>query len=136
MIARYSRPAMRDIWSEQRKLEIWLRIELLATEALVRAGLVPEQDFTVIQTRAGFDLERCRELEKTLHHDVIAFTTCVAERLHDPSSRWLHFGLTSSDILDTALAVQMVESASILIEDLKQLRQALAQRAREHMFTP
>jgi adenylosuccinate lyase len=127
---------MRDIWSEQRKLEIWLRIELLATEALVRAGLVPEQDFTVIQTRAGFDLERCRELEKTLHHDVIAFTTCVAERIHDPASRWLHFGLTSSDILDTALAVQMVESASILIEDLKQLRQALAQRAREHMFTP
>ena len=136
MIARYSRPAMRDIWSEQHKLEIWLQIELLATEALARAGLVPRKDFELIRARAGFDLERCRELEKTLNHDVIAFTTCVAERINDPASRWLHFGLTSSDILDTALAVQMVASANILIEDLKQLRQTLARRAREHRLTP
>lgn len=136
MIQRYSRPAMREIWSEQRKLEIWLQIELLASEALVREGLVPRRDFNVMKTRAGFDLERCRELEKTLNHDVIAFTTCVAERINHPASRWLHFGLTSSDILDTAFAVQMVQSLDLLLEEVRRLREVLARRAREHQLTP
>ncbi len=127
---------MREIWSEQRKLEIWLQIELLASEALVREGLVPRRDFNVMKTRAGFDLERCRELEKTLNHDVIAFTTCVAERINHPASRWLHFGLTSSDILDTAFAVQMVQSLDLLLEEVRRLREVLARRAREHQLTP
>ncbi len=136
MIQRYSRPAMREIWSEQRKLEIWLRIELLASEALVRQGLVPRKDYHLLKTRAAFDLERCKELEKTLNHDVIAFTTCVAEKIQDPASRWLHFGLTSSDVLDTAFAVQMVESADILLHDVAELRKVIARRAKEHRLTP
>jgi adenylosuccinate lyase len=109
MIQRYSRPAMREIWSEQRKLEIWLQIELLAGEVLCAEGLVPAEDLRQMKTRAAFDIERCRELERTLNHDVIAFTTNVAENIGAPASRWLHFGLTSSDIIDTAFAVQMVQ---------------------------
>ncbi len=136
MIARYSRPAMRDIWSEQHKLEVWLQIELLAAEALTKSGVVPRQDYRILKARAAFDLERCKELEKTLNHDVIAFTTCVAERVNHSASRWLHFGLTSSDILDTALAVQLTRSADLLIADVRELRQAIGRRAREHRDTP
>ena len=136
MINRYSRQVMRDIWSEQRKLEIWLKIELLASEALCREGLVPPKDLARMKSRASFSLERCKELERTLNHDVIAFTTNVAEHIGRPSSRWLHFGLTSSDVVDTAFAVQMVESAEILIQDVKALLRTIAARARKHRFTP
>jgi adenylosuccinate lyase len=127
---------MREIWTEQRKLEIWLQIELLATEALVKEGIVPAADYVIMKAKAGFTVERCKELEKTLNHDVIAFTTCVAEHINNPASRWFHFGLTSSDVLDTAFAVQMVQSADILIADLKQLREVIAKKANEHKFTP
>lgn len=136
MIQRYSRPEMREIWSEQRKLEIWLQIELLATEALVKEGIVPESDYKIIKSRAGFNIERCKELEKTLNHDVIAFTSCVSEFINHPASRWVHFGLTSSDVLDTALAVQMVQSLDILLKDVAKLREVIARRAREYMMTP
>src|SRR3954466_12178913 len=136
MILRYSRPEMREIWTEQRKLEIWLQIELLASEALTQEGIVPRKDFAIMKARAAFTVERCKELEKTLNHDVIAFTTNVAESINDPASRWFHFGLTSSDIGDTAFAVQMVQSAAILIEDVKSLRKIIAAKAREHQFTP
>src|SRR5213082_2761863 len=136
MIQRYSRPAMREIWSEQRKLEIWLQIELLASEALSAEGLVPAKDFAQMKAKAAFTVERCKELEKTLNHDVIAFTTNVAEKIGAPASRWLHFGLTSSDVGDTAFAVQMVESAAILMADLKALREVIAAKARLHQFTP
>src|SRR5512137_643703 len=136
MIQRYSRPAMREIWSEQRKLEIWLEIELLASEALCAAGRVPRKDFARMKRRAAFNLERCKELERTLNHDVIAFTTNVAENIGAPASRWLHFGLTSSDVIDTAFAVQMVQSADILIRDVKDLRKVIAAKAKKHKFTP
>ena len=136
MIQRYSRPVMREIWSEQRKLETWLQIELLASEALCAEGLVPRKEFQQIKTRAAFSIERCKELERTLNHDVIAFTTNVAENIGAPASRWLHYGLTSSDVVDTAFAVQMVQSAGVLIEDVKALRQAVAARAKQHQFTP
>jgi adenylosuccinate lyase len=136
MIQRYSRAEMRDIWTEQRKLEIWLQIELLAAEALVAEGLVPPSDFAQIKARAAFSLDRCKELEKTLNHDVVAFTTNVSENIGPPASRWLHFGLTSSDIIDTAFAVQMTQSAGLLIADVKALREVIAKRAREHQFTP
>ena len=134
---------MRGIWTEENKLRIWLQIELLATEALVAEGIVPASDFARI--RVGVDrwlgdleglVRRQKELEKTLNHDVIGFTTAVAEAIDDPASRWFHFGLTSSDVIDTAFALQMVQSADILIEDVKALRQVLARRAREHQFTP
>ena len=126
MIQRYSRAEMRDIWTEQRKLEIWLQIELLAAEALVAEGIVPAADFAQMKAKAAFSIERCKELEKTLNHDVIAFTTNVAENIGAPASRWLHFGLTSSDIIDTAFAVQMTQSADILIADVKALREVIA----------
>ncbi len=136
MIQRYSRPQMRDIWSEQRKLEIWLQIELLASEALCQQGLVPPQDLAQMKAKAAFTIERCRELEKTLNHDVIAFTTNVAENIGAPASRWLHFGLTSSDVIDTAFAVQMVQSVAILIQDVEALRQVIAKKAKDYKFTP
>jgi len=127
---------MREIWSEQRKLELWLRIELLASEGLCIEGVVPRKDFLTMKRRAAFDLERCKELERTLNHDVVAFTTNVAENIGAPSSRWLHFGLTSSDIVDTSFAMQMTQSADILLEDTRALRKVIAMRAREHQFTP
>src|SRR5213593_214515 len=136
MIQRYSRPAMCDIWTEQRKLELWLQIELLTSEALAQAGLIPKSDFHILRSRAAFSVERCKELEKTLNHDVIAFTTCVAEHINHPASRWLHFGLTSSDIVDTALGVQMGQAAAILIKDVRELRAVIAKKAKEHQFTP
>ncbi len=143
MITRYSRPEMRAIWTDENKLKIWLQIELLASEALVKQGIVPPADFS--KMKHGADLcfadtkalvERQKELEKTLNHDVIGFTTAVVEKINDPASRWLHFGLTSSDIGDTAFAVQMVQSADILIADAKKLLPVIARRAREHMLTP
>jgi adenylosuccinate lyase len=143
MITRYSRPEMRAIWSDENKLKIWLQIELLASEALVTEGIVPIKDFQKI--KAGADqcfadlkglVERQKELEKTLNHDVIGFTTVVAEKINDPASRWFHFGLTSSDVGDTALAVQMKQSAEILIADIKQLLPVIAARAKEYQFTP
>src|SRR5215475_12274555 len=119
MIQRYSRAVMREIWSEENKLKLWLQIELLASEALCASGLVPRKDYAQMKARAAFSLDRCKELERTLNHDVVAFTTNVAESIGAPASRWLHYGLTSSDVVDTGFAVQMVQSADILIEDVK-----------------
>ena len=127
---------MREIWTEQRKLEIWLQIELTASEVLSELGVVPKADFELIRSRAGFDLERCKELEKTLNHDVIAFTTSVAEKIDHPASRWFHYGLTSSDIVDTALAVQLNQASGILIEDIKTLRAVIAAKAVRYKYTP
>jgi adenylosuccinate lyase len=127
---------MRDIWTEQRKLEIWLDIELLAAEALCDEGLVPKKHLKQMKDNASFTIERCRELERTLNHDVIAFTTNVSENIGKPASRWLHFGLTSSDIIDTAFAVQMNESLKILTADVKRLRKVIGAKARKHMYTP
>jgi adenylosuccinate lyase len=143
MILRYSRPEMRAIWTDENKLKVWLQIELLASEALVKQGIVPKSDF--VKMKRGAEkcfadtkalTERAKELEKTLNHDVIGFTTAVAEQINDRASRWLHFGLTSSDIVDTCFAVQMVRSADILIADVKTLLPIIARRAKEHKFTP
>ena len=143
MITRYSRPEMRAIWTDENKLRIWLQIELLASAALVKERIVPAKDFARI--KAGCDawfadlpglVARQRELEKVLNHDVIGFTTAVAEKINHDASRWFHFGLTSSDIVDTAMAVQMKQSADILIADVKKLLPVIARRAKEHKFTP
>ena len=134
---------MRAIWSEENKLRLWLQIEREASDALARQGVIPPSDFKILSSgieAAMLDtktlLERAKELERTLNHDVIAFTTAVAEKIHHPASRWLHFGLTSSDVIDTAFALQMVQSADILLADVTQLREVLAGRAREHKMTP
>ncbi len=142
MIARYTRPAMRGIWTDENRLGIWLEIEMLAAEALVKEKVVPAADHARMLAgaeRCRADLkglvERAKELEKTLNHDVIGFTTAVTEQIQHPASRWLHFGLTSSDIVDTAFAVQMVQSADLLIENIREVRKSIAKRARQHRFT-
>ena len=143
MITRYSRPKMRAIWSEENKLSLWLEIELFASEALVKEGIVPRKDFVKLKAGcAAWQLDtpglvlRQRELEKTLNHDVIAFTTAVAEKINDDASRWFHFGLTSSDVGDTCYAVQMQQSADLLVADVKELLPVIKRRANEHKFTP
>jgi len=135
MIERYSLPKMRSIWTEQRKLEIWLEIETLACEGMANLGIIPMEDAATIRQKGTFRIAEVREIEKRTNHDVIAFLEEVAVHVGEPA-RWIHRGLTSSDLLDTTLAVQMCESADILLKDLEELRVAIAVRAKEHMFTP
>src|SRR5208283_4294418 len=137
MITRYSRPEMRAIWTDENKLSLWLQIELLASEALAKEGVVPVKDLAKIKAGANQWADnlpglvmRQKELEKTLNHDVIAFTTAVAEKINDDASRWFHFGLTSSDVGDTALAVQLTQSAELLIAGVNTLRKSIAAQAR------
>jgi len=137
MIPRYSRPKMSAIWSEQNKLSIWLQIEILACEGrhkILRE--IPARDLAIIKKRAKFSLERCRAIEKRTHHDVIAFLENVAEYVGKQPARYIHQGLTSSDLLDTTLAIQMRESSEILLEDVKSLRTTIAQRAHKYRDTP
>jgi adenylosuccinate lyase len=126
---------MRSLWSEQRKLEIWLEIEVLACEAMADLGSIPSEDASTIRRNAAFEIEKVREIEKRTNHDVIAFLEDVASHV-GPASRWIHQGLTSSDLLDTTLAVQMSSACAILLDDLNHLRDAIARRAIEHKFTP
>jgi len=126
---------MRGLWTEQRKLEIWLEIEILACEGMAELGSIPKEDAAAIRAKAAFDIEKVREIEKRTNHDVIAFLEDVASHV-GPASRWIHQGLTSSDLLDTTLAVQMDAACGILREDLTALRTIIAKRAVEHKFTP
>ena len=142
MIPRYSRPEMQAIWTDENKLDLWLQIEMHAAEALVKEGVVSKSDFSRMKSGANkcfADLtalvRRQKKLERTLNHDVIGFTTAVAEKINHKASRWLHFGLTSSDIVDTAFAVQMKQSAELLIKDVKRLRRSIAKQAKKHKFT-
>jgi adenylosuccinate lyase len=135
VIDRYSLPEMRSLWSEQRKLQIWLEIEILACEAMAEFGSIPKEDAATIRRTATFDIGNVHEIEKRTNHDVIAFLEDVASRV-GPVSRWIHQGLTSSDLLDTTLAVQMNSACAILLDDLNHLRDAIARRAIEHKFTP
>src|SRR6187200_2901355 len=135
MIARYTRPEMGAIWSEERRYGTWLEVELAATDALAAAGVVPAEDARILRERASFDIARIEEIEQTTQHDVIAFTTAVAEKV-GPAARWLHFGLTSSDVLDTAQALQMREACDVILTDLGALLDAIRDRAIEHRRTP
>jgi adenylosuccinate lyase len=135
MIARYTHPEMGAIWSDARKYDTWLEVELAATEVLAQAGIVPAADARELRARAGFDIARIDEIERTTQHDVVAFTTAVAERA-GPSARWLHFGLTSSDVLDTALALQMRQACDLILKDVDALADAIRTRADEHRRTP
>jgi adenylosuccinate lyase len=135
MIARYTHPEMGAIWSDARKYQTWLEVELAATDVLAQAGIVPAADARELRARASFDIARIEEIERTTQHDVIAFTTAVAERA-GPSARWFHFGLTSSDVLDTALALQMRESCDLILRDIEALAEAIRARAEEHRRTP
>jgi adenylosuccinate lyase len=134
MIQRYTNPEMGRIWSDQRKYETWLQVEIAAVDAMARAGIVPDDAARDIRARAAFSIERIEEIEQVTQHDVIAFTTAVAEHV-GPSARWLHFGLTSSDVIDTAQALQMREACDLILQDIDALMQAVRTRAEEHRHT-
>ena len=126
---------MANIWADQRKFEIWLEIETLAAEAMADLGQIPKEDAIAIRKKAKFSIPEILEIEKRTNHDVIAFLENVALSV-GPAARWIHQGLTSSDILDTTLSVQLTQSTDILAEDLKQVRQAIANQARRYKMTP
>jgi len=135
MIARYTHPEMGRIWSDERRYETWLRVEMAAAEAMAAAGIIPADAARDIRERGAFDVGRIEEIEQTTQHDVIAFTTAVAESV-GPSARWLHFGLTSSDVIDTAQALQMRDACDVILADLAALSDAVRERAFEHRRTP
>jgi adenylosuccinate lyase len=137
MIARYTRPAMGRIWSDENKYRCWLTVETAASQTLARFGLVPQQAADAIRDRGGFTVARINEIEAEVKHDVIAFTTTVAEHINDPaSSRWLHFGLTSTDVVDTAQALQIREASEIIRGGIEALAATLKKRALEFKHTP
>jgi adenylosuccinate lyase len=135
MIARYTHPEMGAVWSDQRRYETWLLVETAAAEACADAGIIPAEAARDIRAKGGFDIARIEEIEKTTQHDVIAFTTAVAEKV-GPSARWLHFGMTSSDVIDTAQALQMRDACDLILADLAALADAIRDRAFEHRRTP
>lgn len=134
MINRYTLPEIGAVWTENNKFDIWLKIEILATEAWAKLGKVPEEAVAIIKEKAGFDIARVEALEAEVHHDVIAFLTNVTEHI-GPEGKFLHYGMTSSDMLDTALSVQMVQSVDLLLDELKQLIGVLRDRALENKDT-
>ena len=125
---------MGAIWSEQRRYETWLEVELAAADAMADAGLVPADAARELRAKAAFDVARIEEIERTTQHDVIAFTTAVAEHV-GPAARWLHFGLTSSDVVDTAQAIQMREACDLIVKGIAGLMDAVRGRAEEHRRT-
>jgi len=135
MIPRYTNPVMGRIWSDQRRFETWLQVEIAAAEAMAGAGIIPSEAARDIREKGAFEVARIEEIEEQTRHDVIAFTTAVAEHV-GPSARWLHFGLTSSDVIDTAQALQMREACDVILEDLAALLAAIRARAEEHRRTP
>ena len=135
MIERYSLSPMRDLWTDQARFETWLKVEVLACEAMATLGQVPADALAEIKQRARFDVDRIHEIEATTHHDVVAFITCVAENI-GPAGRFVHMGLTSSDVVDTALAYNMRQAAEILIEDVRRLREVVGRRAKEFKRVP
>ena len=134
MIPRYSRPEMARIWEPEAKFRIWLKIETTAAEAMAKLGQVPMHAAESIKRRGNFDIARIDEIEGEVRHDVIAFLTSVAEHV-GPEARFLHQGLTSSDVLDTCFNIQLVEAADLLIADVDALLAALKERAYEHKDT-
>src|SRR4029453_1010030 len=135
MIPRYTGPDMGRIWTDERRYQAWLAVELAAAHARASAGIIPADAARELRARAQFDVARIEAIEATTHHDVIAFTTAVAEHV-GPAARYLHFGLTSSDVVDTALALQMVEACDLILKDLEALAEAVRARAEEHRHTP
>src|SRR6266849_1483230 len=135
MIPRYTHPDMGRIWSDQRRYETWLLVETAAADAMADAGIIPPDAARDIRERGAFDIARIDEIEQTTQHDVIAFTTAVAEHV-GPSARWLHFGMTSSDVIDTAQALQMREACDLVLRNLDALADAIRRHAFEHRRTP
>jgi adenylosuccinate lyase len=135
VIPRYTRPEMARIWSDENRFRTWLAVEVAATETLAEAGLVPKDAAHAIRERADFRVERIHEIEAEVRHDVIAFTTAVAE-IVGPHARWFHYGLTSNDVVDTAQALLIRQSSQVIAQDLQRLAEVLERRAREFKDTP
>jgi adenylosuccinate lyase len=140
MIARYTRPEMGHIWSDENKYRQWLEVEIAAAEALADSGEVPREAAVALRRHAGFDLARIQEIEAEVKHDVIAFTTAVAETMAKAgaaeASRWFHYGMTSNDVVDTAQALQVKQASAVLHTGISQLLEALKTRAFEFKHTP
>jgi len=137
MIARYTRPAMGHIWSDANKYQCWLTVEATASQALAKFGLVPQSAADAIRDRGAFTVDRINEIEAEVRHDVIAFTTTVAEHINNPEdSRWLHYGLTSTDVVDTAQSLQLKEASAIIRAGIVALSDTLKKRALEFKHTP
>ena len=134
MISRYTRPEMGRIWSEENGFQKWLEVEILAAEGLARLGKVPKAAITRIRRKARFNVKRIREIEAEVKHEIIAFLSSVAESIGD-DARYLHVGMTSSDVMDTALALQFKDASAILEDDIKNLMKALRQQARKYKWT-
>lgn len=134
MIARYTRPEMGRIWEDKNRFSKWLQVEILACEAMAKEGLVPKEALTTIKRRASFSVDRILEIEEVTKHDVIAFLTNVAEYV-GPDSRYIHLGLTSSDILDTSFALLLKEAMTLIIRDAEEFIEVIKERAQEHKYT-
>src|SRR5881628_1099148 len=134
MIPRYTRPKMGRIWEDQNKYQRWLDVELAVVETLAAEGTIPRKDADEIKSKAAFSVDRINEIEAEVRHDVIAFTQSVAEFV-GPAARYFHFGLTSSDVLDTALALQTVDASAVIFEGLQRLLDVLKKRALEFKTT-
>jgi len=135
LIPRYSLPEMSSIWEPENKFKIWLKVEILACEALAKKGEIPKSALKDIQTKSQFNVDRIDEIEREVKHDVIAFLTCVAEHVGE-SARYMHMGMTSSDVLDTALAVQMKQSATLILKELSAFKVVLERQAKKYKLTP
>jgi adenylosuccinate lyase len=134
LIPRYTRPKMGKIWEDQNRYQRWLDVELAVTETLAAEGMVPKEAAEEIRKKATFSVDRINEIEAEVKHDVIAFTTSVAEHV-GPANRYFHFGLTSSDVVDTAMALQVAEASAIILEDIRRLQSVLKKRANEFKHT-
>src|SRR5512133_3682820 len=135
MIPRYTRSDMGRIWSDQNRFQQWLEVELAASEALAELGTVPAEAARLLRAHAGFEVDRIDAIERDVKHDVIAFTTAVAEKMtaagHGEVSRWLHYGMTSNDVVDTAQALLLQQASAIILRDLEELQAVLKRRALE-----
>src|SRR5438045_9651363 len=128
MIPRYTRPEMGRIWSDESRFRLWLKVEIAVCEVLAARGVIPRRALATIKARAGFNVKEIARIESKVRHDVIAFLTSVARRV-GPDARFIHLGLTSSDVVDTALALQLVEAADLLIAGVERLQGVLRTRA-------
>ena len=134
MIERYTRPEMGKIWTEENRFQAWLEVEILACEAWAELGVIPKEDVKVLRERASFDVNRVKEIEEETRHDVVAFTRSVSETLGD-ERKWVHYGLTPTDVVDTALSYLLKQANDILIADVERFIAILAEKAKEHKYT-
>lgn len=134
MISRYSRPEMTEIWTEQNQFQSWLDVELAVCRAWSEIGHIPEEDVNVLYEKASFDIDRIKEIEESTRHDVVAFTRAVSETLGE-EKKWIHYGLTSTDVVDTALGLRLKQANDLLRKGIDRLTDVLAEKARQHKYT-